>query len=85
MDYQTSLLDQEVPALLLYQKQAVVKADYLHATAQSEKENLLKLNYNNKIEIIANGIEVKNVALKTSWNRKKENIISFTHTHKKRY
>lgn len=27
----------KVPALLLYQKQAVVKADYLHATAQSEK------------------------------------------------
>lgn len=73
----------KVPALLLYQKQAVVKADYLHATAQSEKENLLKLNYNNKIEIIANGIEVKNVALKTSWNRKKE-ILFLSRIHVKK-
>lgn len=73
----------KVPALLLYQKQAVVKANYLHATAQSEKENLLKLNYNNKIEIIANGIEVKNVALKTSWNRKKE-ILFLSRIHIKK-
>ena len=62
----------KIPALLLYQKRAIIKADYLHATAKSEKENLLKLGYNNKIEIIAYGIEVKNIALKTSWNRKKE-------------
>ncbi|MCG0144454.1 MULTISPECIES: glycosyltransferase [Phocaeicola] len=73
----------KVPALLLYQKQAVVKANYLHATAQSEKENLLKLNYNNKIEIIANGIEVKNIALKTSWNRKKE-ILFLSRIHIKK-
>lgn len=31
----------KIPALLLYQKRAIIKADYLHATAKSEKENLL--------------------------------------------
>ena len=73
----------KIPALLLYQKRAIIKADYLHATAKSEKENLLKLGYNNKIEIIANGIEVKNIALKTSWNRKKE-ILFLSRIHIKK-
>ena len=73
----------KIPALLLYQKRAIIKADYLHATAKSEKENLLKLGYNNKIEIIDNGIEVKNIALKTSWNRKKE-ILFLSRIHIKK-
>ena len=37
----------------------MIKADVLHATAESEKENLLKLGYNDRIKIIANGIDVE--------------------------
>lgn len=37
----------KIPALLLYQKNAIIKANYLHATANSEKENLLKIGYPN--------------------------------------
>ena len=59
----------KVPALRLYQKQAVVRADYLHATAMSERDNLLKLGYNDKIAVIANGIEVDKVVMKSSWER----------------
>lgn len=73
----------KVPALLLYQKRAVIEADYLHATAKSEKENLLKQDYNNNIEIIANGIEVEKIALKTSWNRRKE-ILFLSRVHVKK-
>lgn len=62
----------KVPALLLYQKRAVTKADYLHATAESEKENLIKLGYNSNIEVIANGIDVENIQLKKDWKRKKQ-------------
>lgn len=59
----------KVPALWLYQREAVKKADYLHATAESEKNNLLKLGYNSKIAVIPNGIEVENISMKKSWKR----------------
>ena len=59
----------KMPALWLYQKQAVMRADYLHATAESEKDNLLKLGYNSKVAVIANGIDVEGISLKKSWKR----------------
>ena len=71
------------PALLLYQKKAIAKADCLHATAESEKENLLKLGYNNRIEIIANGIDVENIELKQEWKRKKQ-ILFLSRIHVKK-
>lgn len=73
----------KVPALLLYQKAAVKNADWLHATAESEKENLLKLGYNSKIEVIANGIEVENIEMKKCWERKKE-ILFLSRVHVKK-
>lgn len=73
----------KVPALWLYQKDAVVKADYLHATAESEKENLLKLGYNRKVEVIANGIDVDEIVMKTSWERKKQ-ILFLSRIHVKK-
>ena len=51
----------KIPALLLYQKRAIRKSNYLHATAESERENLLKLGYNNKVVVVANGIEVDDI------------------------
>lgn len=62
----------KVPALLLYQKAAVTWADIIHATAESEKENLLKLGYNDHITVIANGIDVESIKMKTSWKCNKE-------------
>ena len=73
----------KVPALLLYQKAAVVNADCIHATAISEKENLLKLGYNNKIEIVANGIDVDTIVMKDNWERKK-NILFLSRVHVKK-
>ncbi|MCF2575972.1 glycosyltransferase [Phocaeicola barnesiae] len=73
----------KVPALLLYQKAAVKKADYLHATADSEKENLLKLGYNPRIEVIPNGIEVDNISVKKNWERKKR-ILFLSRIHIKK-
>lgn len=71
------------PALLLYQKKAIEKATCLHATSESEKENLLKLGYNNRIEIIANGIDVENIAIKKDWTRKKQ-ILFLSRIHVKK-
>lgn len=73
----------KLPALWLYQKAAVKNADYLHATAISEKDNLLKLGYNNRIEIIPNGIEVDRISLKKNWERKKR-ILFLSRIHVKK-
>ena len=73
----------KVPALLFYQKTAVKRADYLHATAESEKENLLNLGYNTKIEVIANGVDVESIELKKSWKRNKE-ILFLSRVHVKK-
>ena len=73
----------KIPALLLYQKNAIIKANYLHATANSEKENLLKIGYNKNIEIIANGIEIEKITLKTSWKRRKK-ILFLSRIHVKK-
>ena len=73
----------KLPALWFYQKAAVMKADVLHATAESEKENLLKLGYNNRIKIIANGIDVENIEMKSSWKRNKE-ILFLSRVHVKK-
>ena len=69
--------------MLLYQKRAVMKANYLHATAISEKENLLRLGYNNRIEVIANGIDVDNITMKSSWKRNKT-ILFLSRVHVKK-
>lgn len=73
----------KVPALLLYQKAAVKNADCLHATAESEKENLLKLGYNSRIAVIPNGIDVEAITMKRSWNRKKQ-ILFLSRIHVKK-
>ena len=73
----------KLPALLLYQKRAVVEADMLHATAESEKQNLIKLGYNNRISVIANGIDVDNVEMKHSWKRNRE-ILFLSRVHVKK-
>lgn len=73
----------KLPALLFYQKAAIKKADIIHATAEKEKENLLKLGYNPNIEIIPNGIDVDNIRMKNSWKRKK-NILFLSRVHVKK-
>lgn len=73
----------KIPALLLYQKAAIKRANIIHATAESEKENLLKLGYNTHIKVIANGIDVANIEMKTSWKRNKE-ILFLSRVHVKK-
>ncbi len=73
----------KLPALVLYQRRAVVKADIIHATAESERANLLKLGYNNNIEIVPNGVEVNNIEIKTSWEKTKK-ILFLSRVHVKK-
>ena len=61
----------KVPALLLYQRRAIRLADLLHATAESEKEHLLALGWNENIRVIGNCINVDDIRMKPSWERRK--------------
>lgn len=47
--------------LFLYQKKAIQRAEYIHATAQMEKDSVRKLGFTNEIEIIPNGIDLTDV------------------------
>ena len=73
----------KVPALILYQKKAICRADYIHATADSEKENLLQLGYNDKIKVIPNAVNVDSIIMKNSWQRTKT-ILFLSRIHEKK-
>lgn len=73
----------KLPALILYQKRAICKADYIHATAESEKENLFQLGYNDKIKVIPNAVNVDSIRMKDSWKRTKT-ILFLSRVHVKK-
>lgn len=62
----------KLPALLLYQRQAVRRADMIHSTADSERQNLLRLGLNSRITVVPNGIDTGAIRMKTSWQRRRE-------------
>ncbi len=73
----------KVPALLLYQKAAIRNSDVIHATAESERQNLLELGYNRNVTVVPNGIDVDSIRMKSSW--KKTRILLFlSRVHEKK-
>ena len=73
----------KLPALLLYQKAAIQNTDCLQATAESEKENLLKLGYNSNIKIVKLGIDAESITMKTSWKKNKQ-LLFLSRVHVKK-
>ena len=73
----------KLPALMLYQRKALRVANVLHATADSEKDNLLRLGYNKNVEVVANGIDVDGIDLKISWRRSRK-ILFLSRVHIKK-
>ena len=71
------------PAILLFQKLGIQMADIIHATAESEKANLMALGWNKKIRVIPNCVRVDEIELKLSWERKK-NILFLSRVHVKK-
>ena len=67
----------KVPSLIAYQRRALFAADVIHATAESEKENIenisrycsLLSNWHPKVHVIGNGIDTRSIEMKTSWKR----------------
>ncbi|MCH4147441.1 MAG: glycosyltransferase [Prevotella sp.] len=75
--------NKKIPALLLYQKKTVAKADIINATAETEKANILKLGYNDKVVVIPNGIDVDNIVMKNKWTKQKK-ILFLSRIHEKK-
>lgn len=73
----------KLPALMLYQKTAIRKADCLQATAESERDNLLKLGYNRNIKVVHLGIDAEGIEMKKSWEKRKQ-LLFLSRVHVKK-
>lgn len=73
----------KVPALLLYQKAAVRKADCIQSTAESERDNILKLGYNSNIKVVKLGIDADGIEMKKSWKKTRQ-ILFLSRVHVKK-
>ena len=73
----------KVPALWLYQKAAVQRADCVQATAESERDNLLKLGYNSNIKVVRLGIDAESIEMKRSWKKSRQ-ILFLSRVHVKK-
>ena len=73
----------KLPALLLFQKRGIQIANVIHATAESEKKNLMQLGWNSNIKVIPNCVEVSKIMMKESWTKRK-NILFLSRIHVKK-
>lgn len=71
------------PAIQLYQRGLVKRADYLHATAETEEDNLLRLGWNSRITVIPNAVNIEELPLKDNWRIKKR-IVFMSRLHVKK-
>lgn len=76
-------LTRKLPAILLYQRRAIARADLLHATAGSERDSLLRLGWNKNVHVIGNCVDVDGISLKHSWKRTGE-ILFLSRVHVKK-
>lgn len=70
-DIRKNYWTKKLPALLLYQKRSIAMSDLLIATAETERQNLLRLGYNDRVEIVPNGIVVDGIDVKDEWQERK--------------
>lgn len=70
-DIRKNYWTKKLPALLLYQRRSITVSDLLIATAETERQNLQKLGYNDRVEIVPNGIVVNGIDTKNDWQERK--------------
>ena len=68
-------------ALMIFQKESLKKALGLIATAESERQDILHLGYNNNVSVIPSGIDISSITVKSDWNIKKK-ILCISRIHK---
>lgn len=54
----------KLPAILMFQKRGIQAADLIHATADSEKKNLIALGWNKNVTSIANCVQIDEILFK---------------------
>ncbi|MBK0368797.1 glycosyltransferase [Flavobacterium agrisoli] len=70
-------------ALFFYQRKAIQRATYIHATAEMEAQNIKALGFKNPISIIPNGIDLSGLNLKKlNFGNKKIVFLSRIHPKK---
>jgi glycosyltransferase involved in cell wall biosynthesis len=70
-------------ALFLYQKKAIHRAQYIHATAAMEKDSIQSLGFSNPITVIPNGIDLSEVkCVKQQYGTRKIVFLSRIHPKK---
>lgn len=73
----------KILAIWLFQKKGLRVSDMIHATAESEKKNLIALGWNKNVTSIANCVQIDEIEMKTSWERRK-NILFLSRVHVKK-
>lgn len=73
----------KLPAILLFQKKGIAICDLVHATADTEKQNLINLGWNKNVHVIANCVQIDEITMKTSWKSNK-NILFLSRVHPKK-
>lgn len=81
----------KLPAILLFQKKGLQICDLIHATAESERQNLLKLGWNKNVCVIPNCVKIENIQNKwdleefnqDNYHRSK-NILFLSRVHPKK-
>lgn len=59
------------------------RADCVQATAESERDNLLKLGYNSNIKVVRLGIDAEGIEMKRSWKKSRQ-ILFLSRVHVKK-
>lgn len=74
----------KLPAILLYQRWCVSKADIVFATCQDEKDHLLALGWNSNIEIIPNCIDAAKIPVVEKRSGNKLRLLFMSRLHPKK-
>ncbi len=70
-------------ALMFYQQRSIREADYLHATTELEKSNMLLWGEKTPIEVIPLGIGCDEIEVKRCWSKRKK-VLFLSRLHAKK-
>ncbi len=76
-------LTRKLPALMLYQRRALQRCDLLVATSESESLHLQDYVPNNRIRLVSNGINVRDILFKTEY-RAPRRLLFMSRIHPKK-
>ncbi len=71
------------PAICLYQRKAVKRCDLVVATADEEKQHLSELGWNQRIAMVQNGIDVRQIVMKSEWKAPRK-LLFMSRVHPKK-